>query len=41
MNRGIVEIARLGLAMGADLHTFTGLPELRLDSYMYQQAFKN
>ena len=25
MNRGIVEIARLGLAMGADLHTFYGL----------------
>jgi len=25
MNRGIVEIARLGVAMGADLHTFYGL----------------
>lgn len=25
MNRGIVEIARLGIAMGADLHTFYGL----------------
>ena len=25
MNRGIVEIARLGIAMGADVHTFYGL----------------
>ena len=25
MNRGIVEIARLGIAMGADIHTFYGL----------------
>ncbi len=25
MNRGIVEIARLGIAMGADVHTFFGL----------------
>ncbi len=25
MNRGIVEIARLGIAMGADIHTFFGL----------------
>jgi glycerol-3-phosphate dehydrogenase (NAD(P)+) len=25
MNRGIVEITRLGLAMGADIHTFSGL----------------
>ena len=25
MNRGIVEIARLGMAMGADVHTFYGL----------------
>ena len=25
MNRGIVEIARLGIAMGADMHTFYGL----------------
>lgn len=25
MNRGIVEIARLGVAMGADIHTFSGL----------------
>ncbi|MBP1924892.1 glycerol-3-phosphate dehydrogenase (NAD(P)+) [Sedimentibacter acidaminivorans] len=25
MNRGIVEIARLGVALGADIHTFSGL----------------
>lgn len=25
MNRGIVEIARLGIALGADIHTFSGL----------------
>ena len=38
MTRGMAEITRLGVAMGADIQTFNGLTEWRFNSYLYKYA---